>query len=154
MKTLRLVFFLAFAVAFAGTASVMFTGCPATTGVTLAPGGAYSDPVLFQIDQATGIADSTLTAFVAWQKANAAYLAKWPEVGSLSVTIQAKQDSWLRDVIAARDDYVVAASAYKGTVNAATAAGVTSARAKIDGALAVITTVIAQAAAYQSAHVQ
>jgi hypothetical protein len=174
MKTKLRFLILAVALCVAAPVAILETGCPATTTqVTLAPGGSYTDPVLFQIDQATVIADSSLTAFVSWQKANATFLAQWPEVATLAATIQAKQDGWMRDVTAARDAYIVASKAYKSAVAAASAVsgplpsggGVTvsigpdntpvlSARAKFDGALAVVTAVLTQAAAFQSAHVK
>jgi len=149
MKTLK---FWLFASLLAVGLPVAQTGC--SNPVTLEAGGAYSDATLATTDQAILDASHALTGFVGWADANATYLARWPEVGALSASVAAQKDAWIRDAYAARDAYAVAAKAYRlaaGTP-AADQTEVERKRAALQGALAVLTNLTTQIAAYRAAH--
>lgn len=126
------------------------SGCTQTT--TLEAGGSYTDPVLAKTDQAILDASHTMTAFIEWARTNAAFLAKWPEVARLSGNIEAQQSQWERDAYAARDAYADAVKAYKTAIAAGVVGALPPNRAKVDAAVAVLTSVISQAIAYQQAH--
>lgn len=129
-----------------GLGSVAYQGC-STAPVTLEAGGAYSDAYLATTDQAILDAARTLDGFMAWYKANATFLAKYPEVGVLAASVSAHQNEWLRNAYTARDTYASAEAAYKKSLSSAppSTAGVVA-------ALSVITDVTKQIAAYRASH--
>lgn len=143
MKPIRLLF-VACALALAVPFSATVTGCASQT--TLEAGGAYSDATLAKTDRAILDASHTLTAFLDWQTANSAYLAKWPEVGALAAKVAAQKDKWIFDAYAARDIYADAAKAYRDGKAAAPNGNA------VNAALSVLTNVTAQILAYQTSH--
>ncbi len=146
MKKLMLMFALAFA---AIALPVSQTGCQGGK-VTLAAGGAYTDPVLATTDQSILDASHSLSGFVDWANANATYLAKYPEIQSLAVSIGAQKDGWIKAAYSARDSYAAAALAYRqGT---GSAANVSTQQAALNGALAVLVNISNQIVAYRAAH--
>lgn len=145
MKKLILIIALAFtAVALPLTQS----GCQG--GVTLAPGGAYTDPILAQADQTILDTSHALTGFIDWTSANAAYLSKYPEVMALATSVSSQKDGWIKSAYSARDAYASAAAAYKaGTGDSST---VSAKQAALNGALAVLNNIASQIVAYRAAH--
>ena len=135
---------------FAGLA-LLFSGC-GSHPVTLAPGGVYTDPVLAQTDQAILDTSAALTGFLSWNTENSAFLVKFPAVGALAEKVAANKDGWIRDAYKARDAYAVDAKAYRDAI----ALGQTNAtppnRAKIDAALAVLTSLATQVTALKATH--
>lgn len=131
---------------------LMQSGC-SHPPVTLAPGGVYTDPILATTDQSILDADAALTGFVDWAGANAAYLAKYPEVTQAAANVAANKAGWIKNAYALRDAYAAASKAFK---TAATGTGdptaVSAAQAKLTGALAAIQSITAQVIAYQAAH--
>ncbi len=131
-------------------ALVHVTGCAGTT--TLEAGGAYSDPVLAQADRAILDASRAMTEFIAWQRANAAFLAKWPEIERAARNIESQRDGWEKDAYAARDAYASAAKDYRKAIADGVVGALPPSRAKIDGSIAVLTSVVTQIGAYRNAH--
>lgn len=130
-----------------------------STSVTLAPGGVYTDPVLFSTDQAILDGRKALTDALAWYDANAAFLAKYPAVGVVAEKIRSQADTWEKAAYQARDEYAKAAKDYRAAVAAATPGSpppdqtaALAAHAKLQGAIAVLTDVAADLAAYRAAH--
>lgn len=125
------------------------TGC--TSGsVTLAPGGAYTDPVRYQLDKVISDADGLATALLGWYDTNRAFLSKWPEIGNVAETVRANENKWIKDAYAAEDAYLAAAAAYKA--GTASLDGVTAAQARFAGTLSLLKNLTTQLAAYQAAH--
>lgn len=129
--------------------AVLTTSCKQTA---LEPGGAYTDPVLAKTDQSILDASRAMTAFVEWAKANSVYLARWPEVAQLAKNIETQEKQWVRTAYEARDAYASASKEYRKAVAAGVAGALPPNRAKLDGALAVLTNVVSQVVAYQQAH--
>jgi hypothetical protein len=127
-------------------------GCPATSKVTLAPGGAYTDPVIFQADKSIDQAIVAMDGFVAWQSANATFLAQWPEIAVLAKSISTNEGQWVRDAYAARDAYIAAADAYKAAGANADGTAKTAAQTKLDGLVAALVSVTTNVAAFRTAH--
>ena len=115
---------------------------------TLEPGGPYTDPELYQIDQTIQDSVLALNGFIQWNETNKAYLvAKAPQVGALAAIVASKKDSWETDAIKARDAYAEAKQAYKNTLNDP---AVTGSKAKLDAILAVIADATKQIANYRA----
>lgn len=129
---------------FALTAPVIQTGCQHT--VTLESGGAYSDSTLAVTDRAILDASRAMGDFVAWNEANATYLARWPEVGVLAAKVRAGRDGWIRNAYAARDAYAQAESAYKAGKQGPPDG------AQLRAALAVLNDLTTQIVSYRSQH--
>jgi hypothetical protein len=152
--------FLTLALTLAFAAPVVLTQPGCSSAVTLAPGGAYTDPVIFQANDNILKADDAMIGFVDWATTNAPVLAQWPEIGRLAASISAQKDGWIRDAYLARNAYVTAADAYKVAVDQATKAGGVlpdgtakdAAKAKLDGLIAALTNITATIANYKSAH--
>lgn len=137
------------ALAFFATAMPVYTGC--TSGsVTLAPGGAYTDPVRYQLDKVISDADGLALGLLGWYDTNRAFLSKWPEIGNVAETVRANENKWIKDAYAAEDAYLAAAAAYKA--GTASLDGVTAAQAKFAGTLSLLKNLTTQLAAYQAAH--
>jgi hypothetical protein len=147
MKKLFPSVFLALAMACA--VPIIETACP--NGVTLAAGGAYSDPVLATTDQAILDASSLFSGFLSWDNANATFLARYPEVGTFAASIAANKDAWIKSAYAARDSYAAAVKAYKAGTGSQS--DVDAAHAKINGAIALLNNISTQITSYRSAHV-
>jgi hypothetical protein len=128
--------------------------------VTLAPGGAYTDPVVFQANEAILQAGDAMNDFIALVHTNATFFAQWPEVGVLAQKIADQKDGWIRDAYVARNAYVDASNAYKTAVAAASKAGtappdgsaVDASKSKLDGLVAALLSVTTSAADYKAAH--
>lgn len=146
MKKLLTLLALAF---FAVALPVYQAGC--TSGsVTLAPGGAYTDPVRYQLDKVISDADGLALGLLGWYDTNRAFLSKWPEIGNVAETVRANENKWIKDAYAAEDAYLAAAVAYK--TGSASLDGVNAAQAKFAGALSLLKNLTTQLAAYQAAH--
>lgn len=141
-------YLLAICLLFAPVPALFTSGCQHET--TLEAGGVYSDVTIAKTDQAILDASHALTAFIDWSRANATYLARWPEVGQLAVKVAAQKDGWIRDAYAARDAYAGALSAYK----AGRGPDPSSASSQLNAALAVLSNVTTQIVSYKSAHPQ
>lgn len=136
------------------------TGCSTTPH--LEAGGVYTDIVLAKTDQTILDASHTMAGFVQWQSANAAYLAKWPAVGELANRISAQKDGWIRNAYAARDSYALALLAYREAVAASkdksgpavdeARAKQVAARAKLDGAIALLNDIADQIIQFRTDH--
>lgn len=142
MKRLFLIFALVL------SAIVFPVGCQHQ--VTLEPGGAYSDATLATADQAILDASHTFTGFLDWYTANAAFLAKWPEVGQLASSVAAQKDGWIKNAYLARDAFAQAQKAYKDAKGSST--DVDTKRAQMNAALALISNVTQQITTYRNAH--
>lgn len=127
---------------------VLQTACTHVT--TLEAGGVYSDPILAQTDRAILDASHALTGFIDWTQANAAYLAKYPDVITLADKILNAKDGWIRDAYAARDAYASALTAYRAGKGDQTT--VSAKQAALNGAIAVLNNITAQITAAQTAH--
>jgi hypothetical protein len=127
-------------------------GCPATSKVTLAPGGAYSDPIIFQADKSIDQAVTAMDGFIAWQSANSAYLAQWPEIAALAKSISTNEAQWVRDAYAARDAYIAAADAYRLAGVNADGTAKAAAQTKLDGLIAALVSVTTNVAAFRTSH--
>ncbi len=138
-----------FAVALLFSTPLLFTGCHGV-GTTLEAGGAYTDPLLATTDRAILDASKALDDFVNWQRANADYLAKWPEIAKYADRVSANRDSWVKDAYAKRDAYASILKAYRD--GKASGADVSEYRARMSAALAIINNVTAQITAYRLAH--
>jgi len=132
-------------------AALYVTGCK-TGSVTLAPGGAYSDPIVFQADKSIDQAITAMDGFIAWQSANAAYLAQWPEIATLAKSIHDNEATWVKDAYAARDAYIAAADAYKAAGTNADGTAKAEAQAKLDGLISALVSVTTNVAAFRTAH--
>jgi hypothetical protein len=131
---------------------IFAAGCKTTA---LEAGGAYHDPLLAKTDQAILDGAAALQGFVDWQTANAAFLAKYQEVGALAGEIRSHKDAWETEAWNARDAYAQAKKAYDDAVAAGQTgdqAAVTASQAKLAGALAVIQNITQQIAQYRAAH--
>lgn len=124
--------------------SAFQTGC-ANHGTTLETGGPYTDPYLAATDESILAASRTMDGFLAWNTANATFLAKYPQVGQLAAQIQAHRDEWERDAYIARDSYAAAMKAYKDGL------GTSPTTAKVDAALSILNSIATQAANLKSA---
>lgn len=123
---------------------IVQTAC--SHAVTLEAGGVYSDPALATADRAILDASHALGDFVAWQAANAAYLARWPEVAALAAKVSAGRDGWVRSAYAARDAYAQASAAYKAGKQGPPDGS------NLRAALAVLSDLTTQITSYRSAH--
>lgn len=147
MKKLTLILALALAVT---SLPVLETGCSNNPVPTLAPGGAYTDPVRYQLDKVISDADSLALGLLRWYDANESFLVKWPEIATAAESIRKNENGWIKNAYAAEDAYLAAAAAYK--TGAATAGEVGSAQAKFTGALLLLNNLNSQLTAYQAAH--
>ena len=150
-------FLLIFALAFSAVAVPLTqTGCKTTTTLeqptaTTAPGTFYTSADLAVFDQGILTARLALDSFVQWEAANAVFLAKYPEVHALAVSVKTGEDQWTRDAYAARDAYASAVVTYTAAL-AAGQAGSAPDHAKIDAALALLQNLATQVAQYRAAH--
>lgn len=142
----RILFILAVALA----VPLAHTGCQST--VTLAPGGVYTDPVLAVTDQSILDASHALTGFLDWTALNHEFLSQYPEVGKLSTQIAQQKDGWIRDAYAARDAYASASHAYRSAAGGGDPTAMSTTKAKLDLALAVLTNLTDQIVQYRLAH--
>lgn len=146
MKKLTFLFALLYSIG----AFVIIDTAGCKSQVTLAAGGAYSDPVLAQTDQSILDASHALTGFVQWTSANSAFLAKYPEVLALATSVASQKDGWIKSAYSARDAYAKAAADYRAGIG--DSATVNAKQAALNGALAVLNNISSQIVAYRAAH--
>lgn len=132
----------------AGPLLLIDAGC--TNKITLASGGAYTDPVLATTDQSILDASKAIQGFLGWYDANKDFLAKYPEVGKLADQVRSNEKSWIKDAYSARDSYASASVAYK--TGKGTQADADVLHSKLNAALAVLNNITAQIATYRSSH--
>lgn len=124
------------------------TGCQ--NKVTLEQGGAYTDPVLATTDQSILDASKAIQGFLSWYDTNKTFLDKYPEVGKLADSVRSNEKTWIKDAYSARDSYAAASVAWKAGKGSQPDAD--AAHAKLNAALAVLSNLTAQIAAYRSSH--
>lgn len=132
--------------------ALALAGCPSTGKVTLAPGGAYSDTVIFQANKTIDQAIVAMDGYIAWQSANATFLAQWPEIAALAKNISDHEGEWVRDAYAARNAYITAADAYKAAGANADGTAKDAAQAKLDGLVAALLNVTTSVSQFRTAH--
>ncbi|HUD74525.1 MAG TPA: hypothetical protein VMQ76_05585 [Terracidiphilus sp.] len=125
----------------------------------LAPGGPYTDLVLYNATQVINTAYDSMHSFVQFEYDNRALLAPHPEVKAVADNIRQHGHDWLKAAIALRETYVTitarvnsAQAAYDAIPSEANAQALADAKAslastsgKLDAAVAVIQTVLTQA---------